>query len=75
MHVSAGRTVGGVDVCVSVDPDQSNFLILAAIESATPATVPAAIRMIAAESDGHFPCFQCFYDKFSVLGAGRGDFL
>ena len=75
MYVSAGRAVGRVDVGVSVDPDQANFLVLTTIKFRYARNRPRRDGMIAAQSNRHLAGFQRLHHEFRVLGAGRGDLL
>src|ERR1700730_36935 len=75
MYVSAGRAVGSVEVGVSVNPDQANFLILTAVELRDTGNGSSGNRMIATQSDWYFARFQRFYDEVRVLAASGGNFL
>src|SRR5579872_2360497 len=75
MHVPAGRAVRSVDVGMSVNPNQADFLVLPAIEFRDTGDRSRGNRMIAAQSDWNLARLQRFHDELRVLGAGRSNLL
>ena len=70
-----GEALGRVDVGVGVDPDQSDFLVLAAIELGDAGHRSRRHRVVAAQHQRNLAGFQRLQHQFGVLGAGGGDFF
>ena len=75
MDIAAGRGVGGVHVGVGVDPEEADFLVLAAVELGDAGDRAGRDRVIAAEDEGTLPASSVFSTRSALLGAGGGDFL
>src|SRR5208283_5212627 len=75
VHVAARRRVGRVHVGVSVDPEQPDFLVLAAVELGHARHRAHCNRVIAAEDERNLAGFERLQYQFGALGAGGGDFL
>ncbi len=75
MHVAAGRRVGRVHVGVGVDPEEADFLVLAAVELGDAGHRAGGDRVIAAEDERNFAGFERLQHQVGALGAGGGDFL
>ena len=75
VDVAARRRVGRVHVGVSVDPEQSDFLVPAAVELGHPGHRAHSNRVIAAEDERNLAGFERLQYQIGALGAGGGDFL
>ncbi len=65
----------GVDVGMRVDPDQADFLILAAIKLGDASHRARGNRMIAAQHQRNHAGFQRLYHQLGGFGAGGGNFF
>src|ERR1035438_485295 len=75
MNVATGRSLGRVHVGVSVDPDETDFLVLAAEELGDPGHGSRSDRVIAPEDERDFAGFERLQHQVGAGGAGGGDFL
>src|SRR5690348_3376696 len=60
VYVAAGRGLRRIHVTVSIDPDQSNFLVLFAVELGDPGNGAGSKGVIAAEEQGNGARLQTF---------------
>src|SRR6201987_1894984 len=75
VDVAAGRGLRRIHVTVSIDPYQSNFLVLPAIKLGDPGNGAGSKGVIAAEEQGNGARLEAFENQFRALGTGRGNFL
>jgi len=75
MHVAAGRAFWGVDVAMSVDPEQSDFLVLLTVKLRNSGDCPGCNRVIAAQGERNLPRRQGLNDQLRVGCAGLGDLV
>ena len=58
-----------------VDPDQTDVLLLLAIELGNASDCSGGNGMIAPQHQRDFACLERLHDQVRALGAGRGDFF
>src|ERR1700740_3034959 len=75
VDVAGGRGLRSIHVAVSIDPEQSNFLVLPAVELGDPGHGAGSDGVIAAEDERNGAGLETFEDQFGAFGAGCGDFL
>ncbi len=75
VDVAAGRRIRRVHISVSVDPEKSDFLVLAPVELGHAGYRTSRHRMIAAQDKRNFARFERLQYQVSALDAGGGDFL
>ena len=75
MDVAAGRAIGGVDVGVRVNPDQSYILVLPAIEFGDTGHRARRHQVVSAQHQRNHAGFERLDHQLGVLGAGSGNFF
>ena len=75
VHVAAGRGLGRIDVAVRVNPEQSDLLVLPAIEFGNARYRSGRDGMVSAKHERDLAGFKSLENKFGALGAGGGDFF
>jgi hypothetical protein len=73
MDIAGGGGFGGVDIGMGVEPDDADFLILAAKELRYAGDGAGSEGVISAEDEGSHSILKALNDGFGSVGAGIGN--